>query len=240
MVGREVGDTRWRLAAALVGALLLAGCATTVAGVPSAAPGDRSTGSDQGGGDQDGGDQDGEDDPTGHIDGVLSIEYPPASKHVVAPQRVDYDHLPPLGGAHDSYWAPCMGQVFTVAVRTEHFVHSMEHGAVWVTYDPGKVRGAELESLVRLVEGQPYMVMSPFPGQKTAVSLQSWGKQLGVEAVDDRRIAEFVAVIRGNPELAPEPGARCDGIGPEYFDEDDPPPFQPGPPGPDAVPVTGG
>ncbi|MFC5290320.1 DUF3105 domain-containing protein [Actinokineospora guangxiensis] len=234
MVGREGAGPRWRLAAVLVGALLTAACATVVDGTPVAAPG----GQEQGGGDQDGG-QGGE-DPTAGIDGVLVIDYPHGSRHVVAPQRVDYDHLPPLGGAHDSYWAPCMGQVFTVAVRTEHFVHSMEHGAVWVTYNPDAVRGADLKDLVSKVEGQPYMVLSPFPGQESPVSLQSWGRQLRLDSADDPRFTRFVTATRGNPELSPEPGARCDSVGPEFFDEDDPPPFQAGPPGPNSVPVTGG
>ncbi|MFC7617201.1 DUF3105 domain-containing protein [Actinokineospora soli] len=168
---------------------------------------DRGTDQDR---DQDeGGDQgtdEGGPDPTAGIEGVLKIDYPSGIKHVAAPQRVAYDHLPPLGGAHDFYWAPCMGQVFTVAVRTEHFVHSMEHGAVWITYDPEKVTGDDLEPLVRLVEGQPYLVMSPFPGQGKAVSAQAWGRQLQVDAVDDPRIPEFIAATRGNPDLSPEPG----------------------------------
>ena len=188
-----VSDSRARLAATLVGALLITGCASSIPGTPVAAPGqareDRDKDDEQGG--------DGP-DPAG-IEGVLKIDYPSGSKHVVAPQRVAYDHLPPLGGAHDSYWAPCMGQVFTVAVRTEHFVHSMEHGAVWVTYDPEKLRGKDLKPLVTLVEGQPYLVMSPFPGQAKAVSVQSWGRQLQVDDPTDPRITDFITATRANP-----------------------------------------
>lgn len=237
MVGREGAGPRWRVAAVLVGALLTAACATVVDGSPVAAPGGREQGGQDQGGEGQGG---GAEDPTAGIEGVLVIDYPHGAKHVAAPQRVAYDHLPPLGGAHDQAWAPCMGQVFTVAVRTEHFVHSMEHGAVWVTYDPEAVRGGDLDALVGKVDGQPYMVLSPFPGQESPVSLQSWGRQLRLDSAEDPRFDRFVAATRSNPELSPEPGARCDGLGPEFFDEDDPPPFDPAPPGPDAVPVTGG
>lgn len=220
--------SRGRVAIALVGALLMAACATPVPGVPIAVKRVDFTPSEA------------DQDPTEDIEGVLRIDYAHGIRHVDAPRRVDYEHLPPLGGAHDSYWAPCNGVVFPVAVRTEHLVHSLEHGAVWLTYDPERVEGADLAALVERVEGEPYTVLSPFPGQAKAVSVQSWGRQLQVDAVDDERIDQFVTATRGNRFLAPEPGARCDSVGQDYFDENDPPPFQAGPPGPDAVPETGG
>ncbi|MGX7824665.1 DUF3105 domain-containing protein [Actinokineospora sp. 24-640] len=220
--------SRGRVVVALVGALLSTACAAPVTGVPTAVRRVDFTPSEA------------DPDPTEDIEGVLRIDYAHGIQHVDAPRRVDYDNLPPLGGAHDSHWAPCNGVVFPVAVRTEHFVHSLEHGAVWLTYDPERVQGADLAALVARVEGKPYTVLSPFPGQAKAVSVQSWGRQLQVEAVDDERIDQFVTATRGNRFLAPEPGARCDSVGQDYFDESDPPPFQAGPPGPDAVPETGG
>ncbi|GGS53322.1 DUF3105 domain-containing protein [Actinokineospora fastidiosa] len=222
--------SRTRLVPTALGALLLTACGTAVPGTPVGLPGQGGPGQTR--------DSDAPSDPTDGIEGVLRIDYAHGSMHVDAPQRVAYDHLPPLGGAHDSFWAPCMGSVFTVPVRTEHFVHSMEHGAVWITYDPERVEGADLDALADRVDGKPYLVMSPFPGQETAVSVQSWGRQLRVDSVDDERIDRFVAAVRGNPDLAPEPGASCDGLGPDHFDEDNPPPFVAEPPGPDAVPVT--
>ncbi|CRK59168.1 hypothetical protein [Alloactinosynnema sp. L-07] len=177
-------------------------------------------------------------DPTKKIDGVVAKEYA-AGQHVAAPKRVAYDHLPPLGGAHDQIWAPCNGEVYDSAVRTEHLVHSLEHGAVWVTYDPATVRGDDVEALAERVDGKPYLVMSPFPGQKKPVSVQSWGRQLQVDAVDDERIDQFIAATRANKYLAPEPGASCDPVDVQLFDPAAPPPFDPTPAGPDAAPVTG-
>ncbi|GLZ39102.1 hypothetical protein Acsp05_27260 [Actinokineospora sp. NBRC 105648] len=174
-------------------------------------------------------------DPTNRIDGVTEQKYV-AGQHVRTPQRVAYDHTPPLGGAHDAVWAACNGVVYAKAVRTEHLVHSLEHGAVWITYDPDKVRGAAVRTLAAKVDGEPYTVMSPYPGQPKPVSVQSWGKQLQVDGVDDARIDQFVQATRANPYLTPEPGASCDST---TFDQDDPPPFDPSPPGPDAVPPTG-
>ncbi|MGQ0840480.1 DUF3105 domain-containing protein [Actinokineospora sp.] len=177
-------------------------------------------------------------DPTRKIEGVLEINYV-AGKHVIFPERVAYDHAPPLGGAHDHIWAACNGVVYPTAVRTEHLVHSLEHGAVWVSYDPRRVRGDDRLALAERVEGRPYTFMSPFPGQPKPVSVQSWGRQLQVDSIDDPRIDQFIVATRTNPYLNPEPGAPCDAPDAKLFDQDDPPPFDPAPPGPDAVPVTG-
>jgi hypothetical protein len=63
-------------------------------------------------------------------------------------------------------------------VRTENMVHTLEHGAVWLTYDPGQVTGDALAALTKKVKGQPYTVMSPYPGLDKPLSLQSWGHRL--------------------------------------------------------------
>ncbi|MDQ4103132.1 MAG: DUF3105 domain-containing protein, partial [Actinomycetota bacterium] len=69
------------------------------------------------------------------------------------------------------------------------------------------------------------------------VSLQSWGHQLAVDNVKDPRIDQFLRALRQNPYTHPEVGASCDELGPGRFDLDNPPPFDPKPPGPDAVPM---
>ncbi|RLK61387.1 DUF3105 domain-containing protein [Actinokineospora cianjurensis] len=177
-------------------------------------------------------------DPTSKIDGVLAIEYKGA-QHVKPTERVAYDHKPPLGGAHDAVWAPCNGVVYKVAVRTENLVHSLEHGAVWLTYDPDKLDKAGVTALAKKVTGKPYTVMSPYPGQGKAVSVQSWGRQLQVDGVDDKRVDQFIQATRANQYLTPEPGASCAALGSDRFDQDDPPKFDPSDPGPGAIPPTG-
>jgi hypothetical protein len=156
--------------------------------------------------------------------------------HVDPTQRVAYDRTPPVGGPHDGAWATCNGVVYPEAVRTENLVHSLEHGAVWIAYDPERVSGDELELLSVRAEGQPYMVMSPYPGLEDPISLQSWGHQLKVESAEDERIDQFIVALRRNMNTFPEPNATCDT--PQGFDQDNPPPFDPTPPGEDAVPMS--
>ncbi|MFC3964786.1 DUF3105 domain-containing protein [Nocardia jiangsuensis] len=174
-------------------------------------------------------------DPSDQIDGVVKQEYP-AGLHIGPTQRVAYDKTPAFGGPHDSSWATCTGVVYDKALRTENAVHSLEHGAVWIAYNPDKVDSAGVETLAAKVEGKPYTLMSPFPGLDAAVSLQSWGHQLKVDSADDKRINQFITALRLNNYTYPEVGADCSTIA---FDTDNPPPFDPTPPGPDAVPMDG-
>src|SRR4051794_24646687 len=55
---------------------------------------------------------------------------PPA--HTNAP--VAYARTPPDGGAHSRSWIGCGS--YDQPVRAEEAVHSLEHGAVWITYRP--------------------------------------------------------------------------------------------------------
>src|SRR5690348_8879847 len=50
------------------------------------------------------------------------------------PEDVDYPQSPPAGGPHDPVWLDC--GVYEEPVREENAVHDLEHGTVWITYDP--------------------------------------------------------------------------------------------------------
>src|SRR6266536_3501798 len=121
---------------------------------------------------------------------------------------VQYDSSPPIGGTHSPIPADCTGTVYPNAIANETAVHSLEHGAVWITYKPGLAK-AEVDKLSKLVSGQDRMLMSPYPGLKTNVSLQSWGYQLFVDSASDPRIGQFIDALRFNPKTTPEPTATC-------------------------------
>ena len=174
-------------------------------------------------------------DPAKDIEGVVITDYDGAV-HALPGQRVAYTKAPPDGGRHDPVWANCSGMVYSVPVRNEHMVHALEHGAVWIAYNPDQVKGGDLAKLAARVDGVPYMMLSPYPALDAPVSLQAWGHQLKLTDPDDRRIDQFIEALRANEYTSPEPGARCDSQD-TGFDPASPPPFEPGPPGPDAAPV---
>ena len=142
----------------------------------------------------------------GQIDGLVTYT-DLARDHVDS--EVDYPQLPPVGGAHDPAWLTCTGTVYDEPVRDENAVHSMEHGAVWVTYQPDLPKD-QVAALAGVVEGTPYSLLSPYPGIDSPVVLTAWDVQLSVDSATDQRVAEFVAEFANGPQT-PEPGASCDG-----------------------------
>ena len=136
------------------------------------------------------------------LDGVK--EYDAVSDHVTTP--VDYDQTPPAGGAHNPMWLNC--GIYGAPIPSENAVHSMEHGAVWVTYDPS-LPAADVEKL-RLLMPSTYIVLSPFEGLPSKVVVSAWGRQLAVDSVADPRVKAFITEFRLGGE-APEAGASCEG-----------------------------
>ncbi|MDF2979006.1 MAG: hypothetical protein K0S40_3734 [Actinomycetospora sp.] len=177
-------------------------------------------------------------DPSLAIPGIVTAQNT-GQQHITAQQRVAYDRSPPFGGPHDAYWAACNGVVYPTPVRSENMVHALEHGAVWIAYDPARVSGPALQGLAAKVQGQDYSMMSPYPGLDQPISLQSWNHQLKVADPADPRIDQFISSLRQNQYTYPEVGASCDALGPGYFDPDNPPPFDPSPAPPDAVTMDG-
>ncbi len=136
------------------------------------------------------------------IPGVVFYEVTDRT-HVEA--TVEYPQVPPVGGAHNPQWLSCNGDVYDTPVINENAVHSLEHGAVWITYRED-VPEADKEVLKQKVAG--YTFMSPYSEQSGKIMLTAWGAQLTVEDVLDERINQFLAEYRQGKQT-PEPGATC-------------------------------
>jgi hypothetical protein len=145
------------------------------------------------------------------IAGIEEYDYAAGQQHVTTP--VDYTESPPVGGPHDGRWADCTGTVYDVDIRHENAVHSLEHGAVWITYNPDEVSDADVEKLADLVDGVSGRMLSPYAGLDSPISLQSWNHQLKVDSVDDERIVQFADFLTRNSDFHPEVGASCENPG---------------------------
>jgi hypothetical protein len=143
----------------------------------------------------------------GTLDAVQVFDYAAGQEHVTT--SVDYSESPPVGGPHDSSWADCTGTVYDVDIRHENAVHSLEHGAVWLTYDPDAVTQDDVTALSELVDGVPYRMMSPYAGLDAPISIQSWNHQLTVDSAGDPRLAEFADALTQDAGTTPEIGASC-------------------------------
>ncbi|GAA1893049.1 DUF3105 domain-containing protein [Paeniglutamicibacter psychrophenolicus] len=137
------------------------------------------------------------------IEGVKDYKVPSAN-HVDA--KVTYAQKPGVGGDHNPVWLNC--GIYEKPVPENNAVHSLEHGAVWISYDG--ISDAELAVLKQDVGEKTYMLLTPYPDQGAKIKLTAWGEQLSVDAADDPRIAAFVKKYRQGPQT-PEPGAPCTG-----------------------------
>jgi hypothetical protein len=122
------------------------------------------------------------------------------------PGVLTYKTSPPVGGDHNPRWENCMGDIYAQPIPNEHAVHSLEHGAVWLTYKQG-MAADQVDKLKTKIQGKDYTLMSPYPNLDKNVSLQAWGYQLKVDSVDDPRIDEFIRALRTNATV--EPNAAC-------------------------------
>ncbi|MFF3858016.1 DUF3105 domain-containing protein [Streptomyces sp. NPDC002209] len=125
--------------------------------------------------------------------------------HVETP--VKYPMNPPVGGDHSPRWMNCNGDVYKNPVPEVNAVHSLEHGAVWVTYNEKAAKG-DVDQLAGKVAKTPYTLMSPVKEQAGTIMLSAWGKQLTVDKADDPRVAQFFTKYVQGPQT-PEPGAAC-------------------------------
>ncbi|MER5376501.1 DUF3105 domain-containing protein [Streptomyces sp. NPDC002132] len=140
-------------------------------------------------------------------DGVKTWQGKLGRTHVT--KKVKYPTEPPVGGDHDRAWMNCNGDVYTKALNDMNAVHSLEHGAVWVTYTD-KVPKAEVDALAAKVRKTPYTLMSPVQGQADPIMLSAWGHQRTVTGASDPKLAAFFEkFVQG--EQTPEPGAACTG-----------------------------
>ncbi len=120
---------------------------------------------------------------------------------------VTYEQSPPVGGDHNPIWQNA--GFYEEPVQNEKAVHTMEHGAVWITYDPALPQDQK-EQLRQIVESQDCLLASPYPDLPTPVVASAWGKQLQLQSVDDPDLKEFIRAYHKGPQT-PEPGASCTG-----------------------------
>ncbi|MER6443232.1 MULTISPECIES: DUF3105 domain-containing protein [unclassified Streptomyces] len=138
-------------------------------------------------------------------DGVRTWSGKLSRNHVT--KTVDYPMEPPVGGDHNQVWMNCNGDVYTKPVNNMNAVHSLEHGAVWVTYND-KASDADVKALAEKVKKTPYTLMSPVADQKDPVMLSAWGKQRTVTGASDPAVNSFFSeFVQG--KQTPEPGAAC-------------------------------
>lgn len=125
-------------------------------------------------------------------------------KHFPDGTQITYDTNPPAEGNH--YPEPKGAGIYTTPPADGNLVHSLEHGAVILWYNPKLLSVAQI--------GQLKDIYSKAPGDKdimvarvsmdVPVALTSWGRILKLKTIDKKIIDEFFSTnIDRGPESAP-------------------------------------
>lgn len=142
---------------------------------------------------------------SGPPSGVEDIDVGEAGQHTEG--NVDYAQTPPAGGEHNSVWQNA--GFYEEPIQDESAVHTLEHGAVWITYSPDLPQ-EQVSELRDLANSRDCVLVSPYPGLDAPVVASAWGKQLQLEGADDPALNRFVSAYLRGPQT-PEPGASCTG-----------------------------
>ena len=156
--------------------------------------------------------------------------HPGALEHQHVDGPVTYAVTPPVGGPHNGIWMNA--GVYTKPIPSERAVHNMEHGAVWITYDPD-LPASEVATLTAFVARQSlipetgetatgapttnsnrYIDLSPWATSAlpAPIVMSAWGHQLRLTDAADPRMQKFVDTFRNSQRYSPEYGAAVDGI----------------------------
>ena len=138
------------------------------------------------------------------IEGLDVLAEDPSHDHVDGP--LEYDRTPPIGGPHNPRWLAC--DVYSEPVPAEFAVHSLEHGAVWLAYDPD-LPDDEVALLAQLASrNEEYVLVSPQEGLDSRIVAAIWGGSLEASSADDPRLAQLVEAYAGGAQGG-EPGVPC-------------------------------
>ncbi len=136
------------------------------------------------------------------LDEVVDYEYA-GGQHLDG--ELTYTESPPVGGQHNNVWQNC--GYYAAPVPNWHAVHSLEHGAVWITYQP-ELPDDQVSELRELAEDMDYILVSPYPGLSAPVVASSWNHQLSLQSATDPGLDAFIREYRQGPDT-PERGALC-------------------------------
>jgi hypothetical protein len=91
--------------------------------------------------------------------GVEDVDVGQAGRHTEG--AVDYPQSPPAGGEHSPVWQNA--GFYEEPVSNETAVHTLEHGAVWITYRPDLPR-EQKDAIRELEDAQSCVLASPYEG----------------------------------------------------------------------------
>jgi len=137
-------------------------------------------------------------------EGVVSYNYT-GGEH--SNDSVSYTESPPVGGTHNPAWQAC--NFYDGVIPNENAVHSLEHGAVWITYT-ADISDEDKKKLERWADDRPYLLVSEYEDQDSPFVFTAWNNQLPLDSLSDQKAIQFMNYYIQGPQT-PERGATCSG-----------------------------
>ncbi|MPZ71536.1 MAG: DUF3105 domain-containing protein [Actinobacteria bacterium] len=138
-------------------------------------------------------------------------------------ETVNYEMIPPVQGLHAGTPAAC--GVHSTQVPNEAFVHSLEHGAVGLLFDPTRAAPEDIKELEALVaEAERNVLSAPYEGMQPVFSIASWGARMDLEELDIAAVEEYIDTFAGK---GPEPAQECPNTSSSPFVPDTEPSAEP-------------
>jgi hypothetical protein len=107
---------------------------------------------------------------------------------------ITYEENPPVSGQHSPIPADC--GVYGQPLRNENMVHSLEHGAVGILYQP-TLPVEEIREVEAIVEDYDSHVLSaPYEGLEDPYTIVAWAHLMRLDSFDREAVLEFIDVFR--------------------------------------------
>lgn len=151
--------------------------------------------------------------------------------HIDTP--VTYEMSPPVSGQHAPSPLDC--GTYGEVLPNENLVHSLEHGAVAVLYQP-TISQEEVLQIEKLVANyDSHTISAPYEGEmETPIAVVAWANIMRLDRFDEAAATEFIEAFRAGGQ-APEAFQEC----PNDADDDFEVPESPEPsPGTEPSPAT--
>lgn len=123
--------------------------------------------------------------------------------HLPQGTSIQYNSNPPVGGPH--YPDPAHAGIYPTPPADGNLVHSLEHGAIILWYNPTKLSGEQIATLKQIFNNTSgKTIMVPRETMDVPVALTSWGRILKLTTIDETQIKTFFDTnIDRGPEQEP-------------------------------------
>jgi hypothetical protein len=126
-------------------------------------------------------------------------------RHVDEGQTVEYETTPPAYGFHSPGSLQC--GIWGEQQPSEPFVHSLEHGAVGLLYEPQRAEPQAIERLEAIAgRYDSHVIAMPFAGMDQPIAIVSWGEIMELDELDEPAVGQYLETFR---DEGPESGQQC-------------------------------